>query len=82
MDKYLELFWMADESDSDISEQIKGIGTEQLKELDNKLKKEFKENNFVFDVISNEDGLISIQIAAQYFRLISLIGLELLEREK
>lgn len=81
MDIYLELFSFADDSDSEITESLKEIQTESLKKLDNQLKKEFKEKNFVFDDISNEEGLISIQIASQYFRLISLIGLELLERE-
>lgn len=82
MDEYLKLFSIVDCSDSEISEELKDVETEILKELDNLLKKEFKEKNFVFDDISNEEGLISIQIASQYFRLISLIGLELLEREK
>ena len=82
MDKYLELFNLADASDSEITEVLKEIQTQPLKKLDEWLKKEFKEKNFVFDDISNEEGLISIQIASQYYRLISLIGLELLEREK
>ena len=81
MDKYLELFYLADVSDSDITETLKEIETVSLKELDNYLKKEFKEKDFDFGDTSKE-VLISLQLASQYYRLISLIGLELLEREK
>ena len=82
MDNYLNLFALADVSDSDITETLKEIETVSLKELNNYLKKEYKDKNFVYVDISNEEGLISIQIVSQYLRLISLIGLELLEREK
>lgn len=81
MDKYLDLFNLADASDSEITEVLKEIQTEPLKNLDEWLKKEFKEKNFVFGDLSKEEVLISVQIASQYFRLISLIGLELLKRE-
>lgn len=82
MDEYLTLFCIADECDNEISDVLKNLETNALKVLVNQIKKDFKEKNFVFDDISNEEGLISIQIASQYFRLIGLIGLELLEREK
>lgn len=82
MDKYLELFNLAEVRDSEITEVLKEIQTEALKELDNHLKKEFKEMNFFFVSMTKEEELIRIQIVSQYLRLISLIGLELLEREK
>ena len=82
MDKYLELFYLADVRDSDITETLKEIETVSLKELDNYLKKEFKEKNFFFVSMTKEEELIRIQIVSQYLRLISLIGLELLERER
>lgn len=82
MDKYLELFNLAAVSDSEITEVLKEIQTEALKELDNHLKKEFKEMNFFFVSMTKEEDIIKIQIVSQYLRLISLIGLELLEREK
>ena len=81
MDNYLEVFYLADVSDSDITEVLKEIQTEQLIELDNHLKKELKEKDFDFGDTSKE-VLISMQLVSQYYRLISLIGLELLEREK
>ena len=81
MDKYLELFSLADVSDSDITEVLKEIPTESLKELNNHLKKEFKEKDFDFGDTPKE-VLISLQLVSQYYRLISLIGLELLKREK
>lgn len=81
MDKYLELFTLADVSDSEITEVLKEIQTEPLKNLYEWLKKEFKEKDFDFGDTSKE-VLISIQLVSQYYRLISLIGLELLEREK
>ena len=82
MDKYLELFNLADASDSEITEVLKEIQTEPLKNLDDWLKKEFIEKNFFFVSTAKEEELIRIQIVSQYLRLISLIGLELLEREK
>ena len=82
MDKYLELFSLADASDSEITEVLKEIQTQTLKNLDAWLKKEFKEKDFFFVSMTKEEELIRIQIVSQYLRLISLIGLELLEREK
>lgn len=78
---YLNLFSIADDSDSEISEKIKGLETEVLKNLDNQIKKEFKEKNLFFAGLTKEEELIGIQLVSQYLRLISLIGLELLERE-
>lgn len=46
MDNYLKLFYIADESDSKITDVIKDIETEELKILDNQIKKEFKEKTF------------------------------------
>lgn len=83
MDNYLKLFSLADASDSEITEGLKGVETEKLKELDNQLKKEFKEKEYFFDGLTKEEQeFIGMQIVSQYLRLISLIGLELLEREK
>lgn len=83
MDNYLKLFSLADASDSEITEGLKGVEAEKLKELDNQLKKEFKEKEYFFDDLTKEEQeFIGMQIVSQYLRLISLIGLELLEREK
>ena len=38
--------------------------------------------NLFFVSMTKEEDIIIIQIVSQYLRLISLIGLELLEREK
>lgn len=82
MDSYSEIFNIADYSDSEISEVLKDVETEELKDLDNQLKKEFKEKEYFFDGLTKEEEeLIGMQIVSQYLRLISLIGLELLERE-
>lgn len=82
MEEYLNLFCVADVSDSEITEVLKEIQTEPLKDLDLWLKKEFNEKKFIFAGLTKEEELTGIQIVSQYLRLISLIGLELLEREK
>ena len=82
MDNYLNIFCIADDSSTEIAEALKEISTAELKKLDERLKKDFQEMNFFFVSLTKEHELITVQLVSQYLRLISLIGLELLEREK
>lgn len=82
MDNYLNLFSMVNNSDREIAEVIKALETEELKDLDNQIKKEFTEKKLFFVAMTTEEELIGIQLVSQYLRLISLIGFELLEREE
>ena len=82
MDEYFTLFCIAYDKDNEITDVIKSIDTTVLKELDKQLKKEFQEKNFFCVGLTKEEELIGIQLTSQYLTLISLIGLELLEREK